>query len=201
MKCLLRTTIGAALGLALAGSANAASITYAFSGSAGGYACVACSGSDNTPFSGDFSLVVAADTTAVDTTGNPYFRLDSVDGTFTDGSFSATLTGVTLVANADPLFENIDFYNNTFDNGLGFTDPALSGYNLLSPIGPITASVANLTPTFLGGFFTTTTGEQVYLTSDQSLTFTATTPVPEPAAFGLVLGGLGIVGVVIKCRG
>jgi hypothetical protein len=200
MKCMLRTMLAAAVGLGLAASATASPITYTFSGNAGGYACVVCSGSDNTAFSGPFTLVVAADTTAVDATGNPYFRLNSVDGTFTAGSFSATLTGITLVANADPLFENIDFYNSAFNNGLGFTDPALSGYNLLSSIGPITALVANLTPTFLGGFFTTTTGEQVYLTSDGSLTFIAAAPVPEPATLALVLVGLGVVGVSAKMR-
>src|SRR5271170_3466181 len=108
-----------AMGLGMAGPAHALPVTYTFSGDADGTVCTVCDGSDNTPFLGPFTFVVTADTTTVDTTGAPYYRLNDVDGLFTQGSFSATFTGVTIVANADPAFENIDFYNSTFDNGLG----------------------------------------------------------------------------------
>ena len=197
MKTRIRTILAlAAMSLCFAGSAYAVPVTYTFSGNAGGYV-----NSVSDPFSGAFTFVVNGDTTAINTSGAPFFKLSNVNGTFTRGSFSATLTGVTVESNANPAFENIDFYNTTFLNGLGMSDPALNGYNLSTSIGPITVTTLSpagsfLTPTFAGGGFTTTGSDTVFFTSNDSLTFTASTAsVPEPSA--VLLLGLGLVGIVI----
>jgi hypothetical protein len=191
----------AAMGLGI-GSAHAVPATYNFSGDAGGFSCVVCNGSDNSSFSGAFTLVVTGDTTAVNIGGAPFFTLSNVHGIFTQGSFSATFTGVTVESNAAAGFHNIDFYNSSFLNGLGLSDPALIGYNLLTSIGPITVNGSGppgslLTPTFGGGGFATTGSETVVLTSDDSLTFSATVgSVPEPATLSLTGIGLAALAAI-----
>ena len=208
MNVLVRAALVAAMGLGLAASANAATITFTFSGNAGGETCVLCTGAQPTPWSsdpttipfGDFTFVVTADTASI--TGGADFKfLSNVSGTFTRGSYAATLTGVTV--ESSPTFSNIDFYASDFLNGLGMSHPALGGYTLSSSIGPLndTDSGASLTPTFgfgsplsFGAGFATLSGERVFLTSNRDLTFQATladATVPEPGTITLV--GLGLV--------
>jgi hypothetical protein len=188
---LLRTAVVvAAIGLGTSASASAAPITYTFSGTVDGFTCVACTGSDNTPLPGGaFTFVVTGDTTAINNS-DPFFTLHNLDGTFTQGLFSATLTGVTVESN-DSL-DLINFYNSSFLNGLGMSNPALSGYQLSTSIGPLNVTDPGAGPnsTFSGGFFTTTGTEQVQFTSSDSLTFSSASAVPEPATISLVAIGL-----------
>jgi PEP-CTERM motif len=189
----------AALAFGLVGRAYATPITYTFSGSAGGYTCTVCDGSDNTSFSGNFSLAISADTSAVDTSGPPYSRLNGVSGAFADGSVNVTLTGVTIVVNGDPAFENVNFFSSDFADGLGLQNQAaLNGYQLLTSVGPITATGGDLSPTFGGGYFTTSGAERVYLTNNDSLTFAAdlVQSVPEPASLSLFAASLAFIGIL-----
>src|SRR5205085_3994061 len=136
------------------------------------------------------------DTTAIDTSGALFFRLNNVGGTVTEGATSVTLASTaTLVATAAAATPRINFFNATFDNGRGINDPSLASYNLSTSFGPLTVTAPGtatsfLTPTFnsAGHGFATTASGLVEITSDTSLTFTAvvgTATIPEPASLAL----------------
>ena len=209
MTFFTRIALVASIALGLARTAGASPITYTFSGSldANSFSCIMCNGSDNTTLGSSFNLVFTSDTSAVVDGGGGFWRVNNISGTFTDGSFSATLTNVTIVVNSNTMgggAESVNFFNSSFSNGLGFNNnSSLAGYQLKTSIGPLTDG-GNLSPTGAGGTgtFSTTGTSFVHLdqNSANSLTFTAATtaaPVPEPATLTLV--SLGLVAAA-TCR-
>jgi hypothetical protein len=177
-----------------AGWAHADAVTYTFSGTGAGTV-------NGTAWSGAFSVVLTGDTTGITSSPGPFFRLNGLGGTFTEGAVNATLAPtITIVSSAGMGLDLINFFNATFNNGLGLFDPALAGYDLATSIGPLgPASGANLTPTFGGGTFASSDGP-VEFTSDSTLTFTASTATttPEPSTLlmlALALGGLALLGI------
>lgn len=189
MKRLFSVAVMAAaiLGALWVAPTQATPVTYTFSGDASG----TVTGPTSFAFTNQsFTVVFTADTSAVNISGPPFFPLGPITGTFTQGAFSTTILGSTVESNSS--LANIDFYNSTFLNGLGFADPALSGYELLTSIGPITVTGGSLTPTFGGGTFALGNGGTLQFTGNTSLTFTAeVASVPEPASLPLL--GLALV--------
>jgi hypothetical protein len=192
---MMRRAIYAIVFAAIAASAaQATPVTYTFDGTGSGTA-------DGTAFSGSFSFVFVGDTTAIDTSGAPFYRLSSLGGTFTEGAFTANLTSTnTIVATADVTIPRINFFNATFDNGLGFQDPSLTGYQLATSFGPVTVSAPGTLTSFLLPTFNSagdgfaTSGGLVEITGDTSLTFQAAiSGVPEPSTWAMMI--LGFFGV------
>jgi hypothetical protein len=156
-------------------------------------------------FSGAFTFVFTADTSAIDTSGAPFYRLNNIGGTFSEGDYSALLAPtITSVATASAQFPRINFFNATFDNGLGINDPALAAYNLFTSFGPLTVTdqsqpPSNLLPTFGAGSFLTVGGDHIAMTRNTSLTFSAVArSVPEPMT--LVLLAIGLIAVPLARR-
>ena len=156
-------------------------------------------GAAQTP--GDFVFTFYGDTSNIDTSAAPFFYLRNVGGTFFDGTTTYALAATaTIVASASPADQRINFFNATFDNGLGLTDPTLVGYDLSVSFGPVSQTDPNLTPTFngVGHGFATTDSHTIEMTSDRSLTFTAV--VPEPATLGLMASGAGVLTLLRRRR-
>jgi hypothetical protein len=175
-----------------AGWARADAVVYTFTGTGAGTV-------DGSAWSGAFSVVLTGDTTGITSSPGPFYRLSGLGGTFTEGAVNATLSpSITIVSSAG--LDLINFFNSTFDNGLGLSDPGLAGYNLATSIGPLgPATGGNLTPTFNGGTFASTDGP-IEFTSDRTLTFAATT-APEPSSLLMLAMGLGSLALLgIKRR-
>jgi hypothetical protein len=187
-------------GLTVTSPSDAAPITYTFTGVGSGTI-------DTSAFSGQFSFAFTGDTSNVQPDA-PFYRLFNLGGTFTAGSFSATLTSNNvIVATADSTIPRINFFNSTVTAGLGFQDPALTGYDLMTSIGPVTVSAPGtstsfLLPTFGGGSFITTTGIAIAIAENSSLTFEASvSAVPEPSTWAmLILGFSGLSFIAYRRR-
>lgn len=187
----------------LVAAAAADPITFTFSGTG------TISENGDTTLSGPFSFVFTADTTAVTsyTSGSPldtYYKLANVSGTFTDGSFSATLApSVSIVENQTE--ERINFYNAAFNNGLGLiaASSAFSGYTLASTFGPLSVpggvNLFNNTIGVPGSSFALSGGGTIDIIADDTLTFSSSvSAVPESGTYALLAAGLLLVGWKIR---
>ncbi len=192
---LLLAGFGAVVaGLAFSNPARAGVITYTFSGVGNGTV-------DTTAWSGDFTFVFTADTANITSGGGEYFQRN-IGGTFSEGSYSATLVADnTVVDNTAPSTPRLGFFNVTFDNGGTIQNSTFTTYNLSTSLGPITGTGSNLLPTLnpSGDGFGTTNGHTIELLGISSLTFTASA-VPEPSSLALLAAGLAGCGLFLRHR-
>ena len=90
---------------------------------------------------------------------------------------------------------DIDFYNAAAGGGLEIDDPAQGDRAVLISDGPQLYAGGELTPTFLTGSYALTQFEG---TGSYTLSIQAIAAVPEPASWGLMILGFGLVGGVMR---
>ncbi len=142
-----------------------------------------------------FSVTFTEDTSAITGSGGYFFYNPAGDGTFTEGTYSATINNALIEVNGNNntgsgAYETVFLFNSDFGSSIGISeDPALLGYALATPIttGTVPSSSTYPSPN-IGAFqdalgFTTTSGDTVEFTSLDALDFTVTSPssVPEPS--------------------
>ncbi len=164
-----------------ASSANAAAISYVFTGTASGTI-----GVDGVFTDESFTVTLAGDFDNVTFSGGEFFN-QVTSATFTVGSTSGTLTGVfnEAIVNTDPSTPRVAFGQFT---GSDFVAEALQegsfgSYNLKTAF-PLT----NGTPEFITQVFETSVGSLEF-DSASFASFEATGGVPEPSTWAMMLAG------------
>jgi hypothetical protein len=191
------------------GAAQAAAVTYDYTGTATGTL-------GGAPFNTSFDIFASGDTSGVQLLGPPSFK----PGTYLNGTpFIGTGTALGLVTTTITLggvgtFTVTDpsYVFNVTGTGIGthiagfgtslhgdFADlisTALSFYNLKTKLGPLAVSAWTF------GQTVATSGGVLKFTSMNARTFTATGPdaVPEPATWSMMLLGLGGLGAMLRAR-
>jgi hypothetical protein len=166
-----------------AGGANAAAITYTFTGTATG----SIGGDGFTDES--FAITLVGDTDNVTSSGGEFFS-PATGASFTVGSTSGALTFNEAILNTDPMNPRVAFGQA---NSMGFVAEALqngsfASYNLKTAF-PLTPG----TPEFIPQVFDTSVGFLEF-DSASSASFEATGGVPEPSTWAMMLAGFAGLG-------
>jgi hypothetical protein len=203
-KTLTRAALIAALSCMLPlAAAHATPMDYTFTGTGGGTI-------NGTAFTGTFTFIFDGNTANIAPFGSE-FILPNVGGTFSEGGTTYTLNPIFgIIANPDPSFPRVGFFNSDITNGLVINNNAFAGYGLGTSLGPISAPTSGdpssfLLPTLGGttGFLLDGGADRLILTADSSLTFTAAPPstVPEPSTIALLAAGILGIGLIYRRSG
>lgn len=204
MKTLTRAVRLAALSCMLPlAAAHATPMDYIFTGTGGGTI-------NGTVFAGTFTFVFDGNTTNIAPFGSE-FILPNIGGTFSEGGTTYTLNPIFgIIANPDPSFPRVGFFNFDITNGLVINNDAFAGYGLGTSLGPIMAPNPKDPSSFLLPVLGGTTGflldggaDRLILTADSSLTFTAAPPstVPESSTIALLVAGVLGIGLIDRRLG
>lgn len=211
---LLRAAFAVAIIILPARTVLASALDLSFTGQGSGTITL---GDTTTTFTDqDFSLTYVEDTTSVVQGGGYDYDNPAGNGTFTEGSYTATITNANIAINGNGntgvgAYYTVFLFNSDFGSSIGISDDSvLAGYGLVSPIttGSILSSSTYPSPNIaayqdaLG--FTTSGGATVEFTSLDSLDFTASVPttgaVPEPSMLFFILTALMTLVVVRRLR-
>ena len=193
MKAKLLILAIAAAVVGTGSMARASTIDYIFTGDGSGTL-------NGVAWSGDFTVTEIANTSTVNTSGAPLLSNVVTSATFEAGSLNATLTGTgnDVILNASSTFPSIAFDQQqpspVFDVGEGLENSAFETYNLATAF-PLTAGI----PSFIPQTFDTSAGNLAFAAIG-SLSFEATTGVPEPASWATMLVGFFGLGGMIRSR-
>lgn len=188
MKTLALLALGAAA-IAIAAPANAATITYTFSGNFTGQ----LNGAD---FSVPAVFTAVGDTATLSQSGlTKYVNLSSVSAL--SGGVTYTLSTTTQFYLNGGNYAGLFFGSNGTGGGaFSGTGAGLAGYDAVSSL-----TTTPLTATFTGPVYFVTDKGPVTLSSFDNATFSASlAAVPEPAAWGLMIVGFGAIGGALRRR-
>ncbi|MBB3346054.1 PEPxxWA-CTERM sorting domain-containing protein [Sphingomonas sp. BK069] len=88
-------------------------------------------------------------------------------------------------------------FDQTFDNGVNATSPALVGYNYISPLSE---TPLNLLWSGVAGFQENGKVLQFIVPGNRGLTFSVERAVPEPATWMMMILGFGVIGYAMRRR-
>ncbi len=199
---LLNAAFAVAIILLPARIASASTLDLSFTGQGSG---TITDGVTVTSFTDEaFSVTFVEDTTAVTQAGGYDYDNPAGDGTFTEGTYTATINNANIIVNGNGdtgmgSYYTVFLFNSDFGSSIGISeDPVLAGYGLVTPIttGSIPSSSTYPNPN-IGAYqdalgFTTSSGATIEFTSLDSLDFTASVPsaVPEPSMLWFILPAL-----------
>jgi len=140
-----------------------------------------------------------ADDFTVDLVGGPNVWSASLGATHTTGAFSDTFTFSNYSADNGTVFASL-INTATAVSDLSFTSVTLNGTNIATgDIGPLSIA-AILGQDVTGPLTLTVAGTVTGQVASYGGDFNVTTPVPEPATYGMLAGGLGVLAFAARRR-